>query len=134
MGQTVKIAITEIETRVLRACKTIRALPDKEKRFLQVESGWPDYVRDANEAYGYGETPMPRFRPTPEDVSDCLTALAWARGLQKPEFKLIWMRSYGLAFSTIGRAIGRSDETARRYYKDVLIKLWANAQNICEPA
>lgn len=133
MGQTVtEIAITEVQDRIINACKTIRALPDKERRFFQVESGWPDYVRDASEAYGYDDARMPRFRPSPADVGDCLTALAWARGIAKGEFKLIWMRSYGLAFSTIGRAIGRSDETARRHYKDVLIKLWANANKICE--
>jgi hypothetical protein len=128
MGQTLtEILITEIEERIRRACKTIRALPDRERRFLKVESGWPDYVRDAAEAYGYNEADGPRFRPTPADVGDCLTALAWARGINKQEFRLVWLRSHDLSFGTIGRILGKSDETARRYYRDVMVKLWGIA-------
>lgn len=138
MGQTVKIhdsiPITEVETRILRACKTIRALPDRERRFFQVESGWPDYVRDAAEAYGYNETGMPRFRPSPTDVGDCLNALAWANGISKVDFRLVWLRSKGLSFGTISRIIHRSDETARRYYKDAVIRIWANANRKVQAA
>lgn len=123
------INIVDVERRFLRACKTCRAVPDREKKFFQVGGAWPEVVRDAAEAYGYVEATMPRFRPTPFDVSDMLTALSWARGLQKNEFKLAWSRSFDLSFGQIGRRIGRSDETARRYYKDVIVKLWANANS-----
>lgn len=121
------IDILDVEKRFLRACKTCRALPDREKRFHKVETGWPDVVRDATEAYGYSDATLPRFRPSPFDVSDMLTALAWARGLQPSEFRLAWSRSFDLSFGQIGRKIGRSDETARRYYKDVMLKIWVNA-------
>lgn len=121
------IAITEVQTRILRACKTIRALPDRERRFFQIESGWPDYVRDVSEAYGYNDATLPRFRPTPADVDDCLPALAWARVLDKKDFRIVWLRSFELSFGTIGRVIYKSDETARRYYKDVMLKLWVEA-------
>lgn len=121
------IDILDVEKRFLRACKTCRALPDRERRFHRVCGGWPEIVRDAAEAYGYSDATLPRFRPTPFDVSDMLTALAWARGLQPTEFRLAWSRSFDLSFGQIGRKIGRSDETARRYYKDVIVKVWANA-------
>jgi hypothetical protein len=123
------INITDVERRLLRACKTIRVLPDRERRFFQVESGWPDYVRDVNEAYGYNEADLPRFRPTPFDVGDCLTALSWARGLTKREFRVIWLRSFDLSFRTIGVSIYKSDETARRYYKDLMISAWVRANH-----
>lgn len=130
------INIVDVERRFLRACKTCRALPDRERRFHKVETGWPEIVREASDAYGYTEVTLPRFRPTPFDVSDMLTALAWARGLQQNEFRLAWSRSFDLSFGQIGRRIGRSDETARRYYKDVMIKLWAvaNAQHVSPAA
>lgn len=121
------IPITEVETRIRMACKTIRALPDRERRFMTVESGWPDYIRDAAEAYGYNEAEGPRFRPSPADVGDCLTALAWARAVSKKEFQIVWLRSKGLSFGTIGKIIHKSDETARRYYRDVIVQLWAEA-------
>lgn len=122
-----EITIDKVERRFLRACKTIRALPDLERRFLKHSNGWPEYVRDVNEAYGYGETPLPRFRPNPFDVSDALTALAWANKLQRNEWKLVEMRSFDLSFGQIGRRIGRSDETARRNYRDVMLKIWVAA-------
>lgn len=121
------ITIDKVERRFLRACKTIRALPDLERRFLKHSNGWPDYVRDHNEAYGYGEAALPRFRPKPFDVSDVLTALAWGKKLQRNEWKLVEMRSFDLSFGQIGRRIGRSDETARRHYRDVMLKIWAEA-------
>lgn len=121
------ITIDKVERRFLRACKTIRVLPDLERRFLKHNNGWPDYVRDHNEAYGYGEAMMPRFRPTPFDVTDVLTALAWGKKLQRNEWKLVEMRSFDLSFGQIGRRIGRSDETARRHYRDVMLKVWAEA-------
>lgn len=121
------IDILAVEKRFLRACKTIRALPDPERRFQKVESAWPEFIRSAGEAYGYNEASLPRFRPTPFDVSDMLKALAWARPLQANEFRLALMRSFDLSFGQIGRRIGKSDETARRYYRDVMVKLWAEA-------
>jgi hypothetical protein len=132
------VDIPEIERRIMRACKTIRALPDRDKRFHVVESWWPEVVRSAEEAYGYTEAAMPKFRPTPYDVSDVLNALAWARGLEKREWRMVWWRSFDLSFRQIGRRIGRSDETARRQYRDVIIKLWGSAnghhQHLAETA
>ena len=128
--------IIDVERRFLRSCKTLRAVPDRERRFQQVESCWPEFVREAAEAYGYTEAALPRFRPTPFDVSDMLDALAWARPLQDNEFRLAWWRSFDLSFGQIGRRMGKSDETARRYYRDVMVKLWtaANAQHLAMPA
>ena len=116
--------VTEIETRILRACKTIRALPDPEARFFQFRSLWPDAPNPPEEGYGWHEATMPRFRPTPADVSDCLTALAWARGIPRREWKLIWWRSLGFGFANIAAKIGRSDETARQRYRDAILSLW----------
>lgn len=122
-----EIDALEVERRIIRACKTVRALPDPEKRFHMVKGCWPEYLRDAAEAYGYTEATLPRFRPTPFDVSDMLNALAWARGLEPPEWRLVWWRSFNLSFGQIARRIGKSDETARRRYKDVIIKIWSTA-------
>lgn len=119
------ILITDVERRVLRACKTIRVLPDRS--FEHTKSAWPDFPSDPDRAYGYDEVAMPRFRPTPFDVSDCLVALEWVRGLEKPEFRLVWWRSFDVSFRQIAARIGRSDETARRRYKDAMVKVWSNA-------
>ena len=119
--------ILDVERRILRACRTIRALPDPERKFFALHNSWPEAVREVEEAYGYNEAILPRFRPTPQDVSDCLVALAWARGIPKRAWRLVWWRSFGVSFKQIGFRLGRSDETARRWYKDAILGLWAEA-------
>ena len=120
--------VTDIEKRILRACKTIRVLPDPEARFFQYSSPWPIAPQSTEEAYGYDEARLPRFRPTPADVSDCLTALAWARGLPRGMWKLVWWRSLGWGFHHIAARIGRSDHEAQLRYKGAILSLWMAAR------
>lgn len=122
-----QLIVADVENRILRACKTIRALPDKDRKFQVISSLWPETIQDTADAYGYTEAIIPRFRPTPADVSDCLTALNWARALEKREFKLIWWRSFGISFRHIGIRLGRSDEMARLRYRDAILKIWYEA-------
>jgi hypothetical protein len=125
------LLITEVERRILRACKTLRAVPDHEAKFMKIYSPWPEIKRAVEDAYGYTEATMPKFRPSPADVSDMLTALSWARAIEKREFKLVWWRSFDISFKHIGLRIGRSDEMARLRYKDAILKIWcvANSAN-----
>ncbi len=127
MKSITPVDILDVERRFMRACKTVRALPDRERKFFVVGSQWPEVVQDAQEAYGYNEAELPRFRPTPFDVGDMLTALAWARGIDKRDFRLVWWRSFDVSFGQIAKRIGRSDETARRRYKEAVIYLWYRA-------
>jgi hypothetical protein len=124
--------VIDIERRLLRACRTLRALPDPDKKFQWVGSAWPEMVRSTEEAYGYSEAIMPRFRPTPVDVSDYLTALSWARMIPWEDFRLVWWRSFDLSFGQIAMRIHKTDETARRRYRDVLLKIW-HAFNYTQP-
>ncbi len=125
------ISVPEVETRILRACKTIRVLPDPERKFQTYHSLWPEILRDAAEAYGYADIKVPKWRPQPADVSDCLTALSWARGMDRKEFKLIWWRSFELSFGQMAARLGRSDETARNWYRQARLRVWqaANGYN-----
>jgi Domain of unknown function (DUF6362) len=126
--------VSDVENRMLRACKTIRALPDKDRKFQMIANTWPDTIQDTADAYGYTEALIPRFRPTPADVSDCLIALNWARCLERREFKLVWWRSFGISFRHIGLRLGRSDELARQRYRDAILRIWyeANQQRSAE--
>ncbi|RTL52907.1 MAG: hypothetical protein EKK40_07095 [Bradyrhizobiaceae bacterium] len=120
------IDIIDVERRLLRALKTLRALPDPDRRFFN-QQAWPDVVHLSNEAYGYTEATMPRFRPSAFDVSDCLNALEWVRGMEAPDLRLIVSRSFGFSFKQMGQRIGKSDETAARRYKDALLYAWWKA-------
>ena len=114
----------------MRAFKTLRVLPDPERKFGSGRSAWPEVLQLREEAYGYTEVSMPRFRPTPFDVGDMLTALDWVRPLDKREFKMLWWRSFDVSFKQIGLRLGRSDETARRRYKDIMIQIWGEANRL----
>ena len=117
-----------VERRLLRACKTIRAAPDRYVGGLQggQQPIWRESVREWD-SYGTEEAKV-KFIPTPFDVSDCLTALGWCRVLDRREFKLIWWRSFdNVSFAMIAARIGRSDETARRRFNDAISKCWSRA-------
>jgi len=124
------ISVLEVERRLMRGMATLRALPDPEKRFHVVGSAWPGYVRDYMDAFNSSEAVLPRFRPSPFDVSDFLTALSWTRHLKRSDWQILWWRSFGLSFGLIGHYLGRSDETARRRYRDILIDVWCAANNV----
>ena len=121
------LELLDVERRLVRACRTLRVLPDHEQKFFRMMSPWPEVVREISDAYGYTAATAPKFHPTPRDVSDMLTALAWVRPLSKKEFQIIWWRSFGLSFRTIGDRIRRSDETARSRYRDALYQVWLEA-------
>lgn len=120
---------TDVAERLLTAMKTLRALPDREKRFFIVKSSSPDYVRAYMDAYDPDNDYGPRFQPTPADVSDCLVALSWIRHLEFSAWKIVWWRSFDMSFGVIGKQIGRSDETARRRYEDVITDGWIAVNN-----
>jgi hypothetical protein len=130
VAETPLVAISrrDVEERVLRALKTLRALPDKGRRAQAAHGGWPDYVHEAMDAYNSVEE-RERFQPTPHDISDYLKALSWCRHLPRNEWKLLWFRSFDLSFGLIGDYIGRSDETARRRYEASITEVWYAANN-----
>ncbi|WP_286194390.1 DUF6362 family protein [Agrobacterium sp. Ap1] len=124
-----RVSRTDVTERLMRALKTLRALPDREKRFFIVKSSSPDYVREYMDAYDPDNDYGPRFQPTPADVSDCLTALSWIRHLDKSAWQIVWWRSFDVSFGLIGKRIGRSDETARRRFEDVITDAWIAVNN-----
>ena len=125
-----KISRSEAKDRILTAMKTIRALPDKERRFFVVKSSGPEYVQEYIDAYASVEAIAPKFRPTPFDVSDCLNALSWLRHLKKSSWQIVWWRSFDISYGQIAEYIGRSDETARKRFEEAITDAWAAANGI----
>lgn len=105
-----------LEQRILDAMRTLRAMPDREARFLRsYRPAWPDFRSDPW-AYGYADQPLPRFRPTPAQISDCLPALELCRGLDREQWRIVWWRSLGYSFAVIAARLRCCGETARRRY------------------
>lgn len=114
----------------MTAMRTLRALPDKERRFFVVKSSSPDYIHEYIDAYNSVEEVMPKFRPSPTDVSDCLYALSWVRHMPKNMWQILWWRSFELSYGVIAKYIGRSDETARKRFEEAITDAWAAANGV----
>jgi len=127
---TERLSRAEVWGKLETAMKTLRAMPDRERRFFAVKSGYPDFVRDYIDAYASVEAIAPRFMPTPEQVSQYLDILAWARHLKRSDWQLLWWRSFGVSFGVIGHYIGRSDEAARKRFENALTDVWTAANGI----
>jgi hypothetical protein len=121
------LTVADVERRMHRAICTINALPDPERRFQVMHNLWPQMVRSSEEAYGYEEERAPRFKPTPADVSDCLVALAWARAINRADFRVVRWRAHGFSYRWISTRLHRSHEHVRQRYRDIVLRLWERA-------
>jgi hypothetical protein len=128
--ETGQYARSDVEDRILRAMKTLRALPDNERRFFVFRSGHPPHVQEQIDAYASVEATVPRFRPTPADVSGYLTSLSWVRHLPRNQWQLIWWRSFELSFGLMAKYTGQSDETVRRHYREAVTDAWVAANGL----
>lgn len=124
-----RVSRTDVQERLMRAMKTLRAIPDRERRFFVMRSSSPDYVREYIDAYDPDNDEGPRFQPTPADVSDFLTALSWVRHLEKSAWQILWWRSFDVSFGVIAKQIGRSDETARKRFEEAVTDAWIAVNN-----
>jgi hypothetical protein len=106
---------------VERSILTLRALPDRDARFLaNTGSGLPRPVRDASESYGWQETRPPRFQPTPRDVSRYLEVLGWLTWLERvygdeDGCKVIVLTALKVPMWKIAQRMGCSDRTISRW-------------------
>ena len=68
----------ELIARLGEAYETYRRLPDPDRRYRVTSmTSWPLYVRDAVEAYGYGEVNVRLAAPSPAAIDRADELLAW---------------------------------------------------------
>src|ERR1700747_1286689 len=95
---------SDFERRVYEAIWTIDALPDRESRFLGdaplANSVWRE-ARNEWDAYGSTEARTNRFQPTRAQVADCMEVLGWCAKVDKQNFQIVRLRSYGLSYEKI---------------------------------
>lgn len=126
------ISEAEVETRVHRAMKTLAVLPDAEASWLVRMGDIPRALID--EPGDEAQDRPPRFRPTPFDISDYLTALAWVNPLPGPQQRLINYRAFDIPWKTIAERIGQSETTARHRYRAAISNCWCAASHAYEQA
>lgn len=139
--------------RLHTAALTVACLPsDGPKGFF---STWPRYKLDWWDAEDWGSQRTdqavtarliapPRFAPTPQQVDDCLPALALLDGLQPLHRRVIRLRAHQLWYGEhaaadedyahwrggwrmIGKACGVSHERARGAHRDAVLHAFARS-------
>lgn len=113
----VEITHEEVIARMRRCGETVRRLrvidgPRGDKAF------WPEVVRDANEAYGYGASERMRLPPpSARAIDDMHEVFGWFVFLagNRDETRAMWLTAgCGLKFTKASRIVGVSRETIRQ--------------------
>lgn len=114
----------EIEDRFEEAALTLRRLPNPPGSGARgFGSSWPEYVRDARQAYGYHQARM-RVIPSPRDVQRMDEALAWLALIPNADDRrIVWMRAAGSRWRAVCIAAGCVRSTAHRRWMAGLITI-----------
>lgn len=88
----------ELIARIGEAYETYRRLPDPDRKYRVAQmTSWPQHVRDAVEAYGYGTVAVRLASPTPAEIDraeELLDLMAQHLKLHPVGAKLLWL-TYG---------------------------------------
>jgi Domain of unknown function (DUF6362) len=117
-----------VARRLAEAIRTLAALPDRERRWLQgMASSWPAPLRDFWGEFGHavmhGAPAPPRLRPPPPSpgaIDRMLPALTRLMAVDERPRKIIWMRAFGVSWWKIGDRFGRSERTVQRWHDDAI--------------
>lgn len=105
---------SQIEDRFEEAARTLRRLPNPPGSTPRgYASGWPDYIHDPGQSYGYNETRL-RVTPTAEAISEMEECLVWLGWLDPDDARIVWMRAEGARWRQIGIRMGCVRQTAWR--------------------
>lgn len=146
-----EISRDEVETRVLRALKTIRVQPSAMPKGWLGAVAWPAILVEWSDLVGRelkdpDHAPPPRFVPTRRDLDDMLTALGWFSRLKEAggdrrlneKQRLILWRALDPPYSwrAIGDRLKVSHEQARAMYGQALDRILgiANGRDVAGKA
>jgi|8_EtaG_2_1085327.scaffolds.fasta_scaffold02085_4 hypothetical protein len=126
-------SLDEFEDVLFEAARTISRLPAAGPRGHA--TGWPDWVRDANLAYGYNEEPVRLGPPAAREIDrldkviGCLWAAdpADARVCMAVAFsaqKHGWPRSRGPQWKRVSDGMGIAPDTLKTRFKAATERLW----------
>lgn len=118
------LTATEIEDRMEEAALTLRRLPNPAGSGPKgYGSSWPDYVRDARQAYGYGEATM-RVIPSSQEIARMEVAIDWLRLIPDADVRrIVWMKAEGHRWRSICIRSGCARSTANRKWAAGLLTI-----------
>lgn len=110
----------EVEDQMEEAARTLRRLPNPLGSGARgYGSSWPEYVREAKDAYGYHESRM-RVVPSAAQIDRMEAALQWLRYLSPEDARIVWMRAEGARWKAVCIQAGCTRQTAWRRWAAAL--------------
>ena len=107
----------DVVYRLAEAIETLRRLPlPRHGRPAQRWTYWPDYVRDALEAYGYAKTHIRPGAPPPDKIKRMEETLEWLLWVADLERKLVFARAAKITWRALEDHDGRSRTTLKNVY------------------
>ena len=85
-------------------------------------SFWPEYVNDANLAYGYNETRV-YIKPSNEMIDRCDEALLWVLNMSLDDRKIVWLRGSKMSWRKISSFFSCNKDTAKARHTLALVRL-----------
>lgn len=119
------VAMDSIRDQLFTAIRTLVAIPDREKGWLQVRSAWPATLREEAEVFAnavetggrYEAMRLERVRPSPSDIDAMIPCLLWMVWLTEKERHLIWMRAFSVPWWKIAAKYNITEVTAHRWMR-----------------
>lgn len=126
--------LDEWEEMTHEAARTIVRLPPVHGRGFR--TSWPDWLRDANLAYGYNQESVRLGPPSAQEIDrldivldvvwssnpdDCKLVMSIAFSAQKNG----WPRQRGPAWTQVARRLGIHKDTLRSRYAGATERMWA---------
>lgn len=112
---------TQIEKRLLRGIRTLRAVPDRERAWFRQRTAWPEYVLD------YPHEANTSFKPSRSDLADYLTACGWWAGLDSTDRTIVEMHARGDSLEFIAWQMRLTDDCCRNRYENAVSLCWRRA-------
>ena len=83
---------------------------------------WPEYLNDANLAYGYNETKV-LINATNEQIDRCDEALLWVLNMSLEDRKIVWLRGSKMSWRKISAFFSCNKDTAKTRHTLALVRL-----------
>jgi hypothetical protein len=111
----------EIEDRFEEAAITLRRLPNPTGSGPRgYGQSWPDYVQEAQHAYGYTEVRI-RIVPSAAEIQRMDECIEWLRWLDPDDAKIVWLRAEGKRWRQVCIYVGCVRQTAWRRWAAALL-------------
>ena len=110
-----------IKDRLKEAADTLRRLPPGMRRARL--TGWPDVVRQAAEAYGYGTVATRLAAASPAAITRLDETLIWLFCLDVEARRIAWARASGVPWRKLEDMDGRCHVTLRRVHDRAVLAI-----------